>query len=65
MQQGFWWEFVARVYRRGFSVREIPVHHRSRSAGRTQVYRLSRLPSIAYHHLAALFKIRSQTRKKR
>jgi dolichol-phosphate mannosyltransferase len=65
MQQGFWWEFVARVHRHGFSVREIPVHHRSRSAGRTQVYRLGQLPSIAYHHLAALFKIWFQSREKR
>jgi dolichol-phosphate mannosyltransferase len=63
MQQGFWWEFVARVHRRGFSLREIPVHHRSRRVGRTQVYRLNRLPTIAYRHVMALFKIWFETRR--
>ena len=44
MQQGFWWEFVARVHRGGFRIAELPVHHRLRSAGETQVYRWSRMP---------------------
>ena len=64
MQQGFWWEFTARVHRRGFSLRELPVNHRGRSAGETQVYRLNRLPGIGYRHFMALFKIWQQTRKK-
>ena len=63
MQQGFWWEFTARVYRRGFSLREVPVNHRGRTAGRTQVYRLSRLPGIGYRHIVALFKIWLQTQR--
>jgi dolichol-phosphate mannosyltransferase len=62
MQQGFWWEFVARVHRRGFSLREMPVNHRGRTAGETQVYRLRRLPGIGYRYLVALFKIWRQTR---
>jgi glycosyltransferase involved in cell wall biosynthesis len=64
MKQGFWWEFVARVHRRGFSVGEVPVKHRVRSAGKTQIYRPSRLPGIAYQHLVALFKIWFQTRRR-
>lgn len=64
MKQGFWWEFTARVYRRGFSMREIPVNHRGRSAGQTQVYGLSRMPGIGYRHFVALFKIWLQTRSK-
>jgi len=28
MQQGFWWEFMARVHRRGFTILELPVKHR-------------------------------------
>jgi len=64
MQQGFWWEFVARVHRRGFTLREIPVNHRRRAAGETQVYRLRRLPGIGCRHVAALFRIWWQTRKK-
>lgn len=64
MKQGFWWEFTARVYRRGFSIREIPVHHRGRSAGQSQVYRLRLLAGIGYRHVVALFRIRSQTKSK-
>jgi glycosyltransferase involved in cell wall biosynthesis len=63
MQQGFWWEFVARVHRRGYTIKELPVRHRERAAGRTQVYKLRKLPGIGYHHFMALFKIWAQTKK--
>ena len=61
MLQGFWWEFIARVYRRGFSVKELPVHHRLRKAGTTQVYKPGKLAGIGYHHFIALFRIWAQT----
>jgi len=63
MQQGFWWEYVARVYRRGFSIRELPVNHRQRSAGTTQVYKLRKLPGIGWRHFVALFRILNETRR--
>jgi dolichol-phosphate mannosyltransferase len=62
MQEGFWWEFMARAYRLGYSIREFPVRHRNRAAGVTQVYRLKKLPGIGYRHLLALFRIRWETR---
>ena len=62
MQQGFWWEFVARVHRRGYTIKELPVNHRTRYAGTTQVYKLNRLPGIGYRHFLALFTIWRQTR---
>lgn len=64
MKEGFWWEFVARVHRGGFSIREFPVNHRSRAAGQTQVYRLSRMPGIGLRHFMALFKIWNQSRRR-
>jgi dolichol-phosphate mannosyltransferase len=63
MQQGFWWEFVARAHRRGFSIGELPVHHRLRAAGVTQVYRWTRMPGIFFRHVAAIFSIWSETRR--
>jgi glycosyltransferase involved in cell wall biosynthesis len=63
MQEGFWWEFVARACRRGFSVREIPIHHCLRSAGATQVYKWQKMPGIFVRHLAALGTIWNQTRR--
>lgn len=62
MKEGFWWEFVARAHRHGFSILEIPVHHRLRSSGVTQVYRWSKMPGIFFRHAAALFRIWNQTR---
>lgn len=62
MQQGFWWEFMARVHRLGFTIAEFPVHHRDRAAGVTQVYRLQKLPGIGYRHFVALFRILRETR---
>jgi dolichol-phosphate mannosyltransferase len=64
MEQGFWWEYVARIYRRGWSIREFPVHHRERAAGVTQVYRLKKLPGIGYRHFRALFRIHQQTQQR-
>lgn len=62
MEQGFWWEFVARVHRRGFSILEVPIGHRERATGTTRVYKFLKLPLIGYHHVLALFRIWSQTR---
>jgi len=57
MQQGFWWEFVARVHRRGFSIIELPIAHRVRAGGATQIYKLRKMPGIGYRHFRALLKI--------
>jgi dolichol-phosphate mannosyltransferase len=62
MDEGFWWEFVARVHRLGFSILEVPIRHRERTTGSTRVYTLLKLPLIGYRHVLALFKIWSQTR---
>jgi glycosyltransferase involved in cell wall biosynthesis len=64
MEQGFWWEFVARAYRRGYMIEELPVNHRLRSAGVTQVYRWRKMPGIFVRHLAAIFRIRSETKSR-
>jgi dolichol-phosphate mannosyltransferase len=61
MQQGFWWEFVARVHRSGYRILELPVNHRLRVAGVTQVYKWKKMPGIFFRHVAALFQIRSET----
>lgn len=62
MEQGFWWEFVARVHRRGYSIQELPINHRVRSAGETQVYSLRKLPGIGWRHFRALGRIWRETR---
>jgi len=63
MKQGFWWEFVARVHRRGYTIKELPVHHRLRTAGVTQVYHWRKMPGIFVRHVAAIFRIWAETRR--
>lgn len=62
MEQGFWWEFTARASRHGFSIGEVPVHHRARAAGQTRVYQPANLPRIGYRHVRALFQINHHAR---
>lgn len=62
MREGLWWEFTARARRHNFSIKEFPVNHRERLAGKTRVYKLAKLPGIAYRHNSALVKIWWQTR---
>lgn len=62
MQEGFWWEFVARAHRRGFTFHEVPVNHLPRSSGVTRVYNWRKMPGIFFRHLAALLKIWRETR---
>jgi hypothetical protein len=63
MQQGFWWEFVARVHRSGYRIVELPVNHRRRASGATQVYKWTKMPGIFFRHVSALFRIRAETSK--
>jgi glycosyltransferase involved in cell wall biosynthesis len=61
MEQGFWWEFVARVHRSGYRILEFPVNHRLRAAGVTQVYKWPKMPGIFFRHVTALFRVRRET----
>jgi len=64
LKQGFWWEFIARVYGKGFTIKEIPVQHRLRSAGTTKVYHLNKMPKIVSSHVLGLFRVWRQVRSK-
>jgi dolichol-phosphate mannosyltransferase len=62
LQQGFWWEFMACIHRRGFRIAELPVTHRPRLGGTTRVYKLRKLPGIGFWHVLGLFQIWWKTR---
>jgi dolichol-phosphate mannosyltransferase len=63
LSQGFWWEFVARVHANGYTLEEIPVMHRLRAAGQTQVYRLRKLPRIGWTHIMGLMRIHQEYKR--
>jgi dolichol-phosphate mannosyltransferase len=58
LPQGFWWEFSARVQAAGLRTAEVPVRHRPRAAGSTQVYKPGKIPRIAVVHLLGLLALR-------
>lgn len=64
MDQGFWWEFAAQAYLSGLRFRELPIHHRLRSAGVTKVYQVRKMLGIGVRHGLALLQIRFAGRGK-
>jgi glycosyltransferase involved in cell wall biosynthesis len=60
LNYGFWWEFQMRLAANGVKVKEIPVAHRKRVSGSTQVYKLSKMPKIIVTHLIGLAKLKKQ-----
>ncbi len=57
-REGFWWGFVAAFKKIGLSFFELPVNHRVRLEGDTQVYNLSKIPGIAFRNALGLIKIK-------
>jgi glycosyltransferase involved in cell wall biosynthesis len=62
MHQGYWWEFIARAHRRGYHITQLPIHHRVRASGVTRVFSWDKMPGIFTRHVAAIFRIWTQTR---
>ena len=60
LREGFWWEFFARALALGAQWEEVPVAHRVRSGGQTQVYRPTKVPKIAYTHLKGLWALKRE-----
>jgi glycosyltransferase involved in cell wall biosynthesis len=63
LSYGFWWEFQMRLAASGVKITEIPVIHRKRASGTTQVYKLSKMPRIILTHLVGLVKLKKQLKK--
>lgn len=64
LNYGFWWEFQMRLAAKGIKVKEIPVIHRKRASGTTQVYKLSKMPTIILTHLIGLAKLKKQLKQR-
>ena len=61
-EQGLWWEVTARASLSGLRTREVPIHHRRRASGTTQVYQWRSLPRIGLSHARALLALWRETR---
>ncbi|MCL4374993.1 glycosyltransferase family 2 protein [Patescibacteria group bacterium] len=58
LKEGFWWGFVAMCVKNKIPLIELPIHHRARLNGNTQVYRVVRLPKIIWSNLFGLIRLR-------
>lgn len=63
LNYGFWWEFQIRINAAGLNVKELPVNHRDRISGQTQVYQVKKLPKIVSSHLKGLMKLYFEVRR--
>jgi len=55
--EGFWLEVTAIAKKKGIPLAEIPINHRPRATGTTVVYKLWRLPAIAWRNAIGLLSI--------
>lgn len=58
MREGFWWGFVGTCMKFGIPIEELPIHHRERIDGKTQVYTAKKVPLIAIRNIIGLIKLR-------
>lgn len=55
--EGFWWEFMARVKQHGFVVQERIIRHSMRKKGATKIYSFIHIPAIAVRHIVAMTRV--------
>lgn len=58
LKEGFWWGFVGMCAKKHLRIVELPMHHRSRLAGDTVVYKPKRIPGIALRNGIGLIKLK-------
>jgi len=58
MKESFWTELTIRAHQKGYTIREIPISHRTRiGEGSTRVYLPTKIPKIVMAHLVGLSKL--------
>lgn len=58
LKEGFWYGFVGMAVKKQLSFYEIPINHRKRLKGDTQVYKPKKIPGIALRNLIGLIKLK-------
>jgi glycosyltransferase involved in cell wall biosynthesis len=58
MKEGFWWGFVGACWKLKIPIEEIPIRHRQRFVGTTQVYKLAKMPEVIFRNGIGLLKLR-------
>lgn len=58
MKEGFWWGFVGMCVKRKVRILELPINHRERIDGETNVYKTGKIPKIAAQNALGLVKLK-------
>lgn len=58
LREGFWWGFIGMCVKKELTMREIPIGHRKRMKGETQVYKANKLLDIFLRNLYGLYKLK-------
>ena len=58
LKEGFWWEFYAWCTKAKLIIVEIPINHFNRDYGNTVVFKIRKIPGIAYRNIIGLFKLK-------
>ena len=58
MKEGFWWGFTACCLMSNHKFIEVVINHKDRIDGKTNVYKLNKIPMIAFNNAIGLFKIK-------
>lgn len=58
LQEGFWWGFIGTCAKKHLAIKEFIINHRKRAGGKTQVYHINKIPSIALRNGIGLLKLR-------
>ncbi len=58
LKEGFWWGFVGTCLKKHIAIAELPINHRARIKGETQIYKFSAIGQIAIRNSIGLFKLK-------
>ena len=58
MVEGFWWGFIAICLKKNIQIHQIKINHRLRLSGKTNVFLLNKIPSIALRNIFGLIKLK-------
>ncbi len=58
MVEGCWWGFTAICIKRNMQINQIDINHRLRKKGKTNVFLLHKIPTIALRNIYGLLKLR-------
>jgi len=58
LKEGFWWGFVGMCTKKKVLLTELPINHRNRLDGKTNVYHFKKIPFIAVRNIVGLIRLK-------